>query len=65
MLNSIRANDLIKLFNSVDFEYSWIFSKGINKSAINDIKYRKYLKKSFKKSYYYEDRKSIKNIYSY
>ena len=64
-LNSIPVNDLIKLFNSMDFEYSWVFWKGINKSVPDDIKFRKYLKKSFKKNFYYEDRKSIKNIYNY
>jgi hypothetical protein len=65
MLNSIRANELIKLFNSLNFEYTWEFWKGISKSVPDDIKFRKFLKKSFKKNYYYEDRKSIKNIYNY
>jgi len=61
----IRAEELIKLLNTAEFEYTWIFCKGIDKSCKDDIKFRKYLKRTFKKSFYYEDRKSIKNIFSY
>jgi len=62
---SRHAEEMIKLLNSVEFEYSWIFCKGIDKSQKDDIKFRKYLKRSFKKTFYFEDRKSIKNINNY
>jgi len=59
--DTIQAEKLIKLLNSVKFEYTWIFCKGIDKSQQDDIKFRKYLKRSFKKTFYYEDRKSKKS----
>jgi hypothetical protein len=63
--NIIQAEELIKLLNSAEFEYTWIFCKGVDKSQKDDIKFRKYLKRSFKKSLYFEDRKSIKNRNNY
>ena len=63
--DTLHAHELIKLLNSAVFEYSWIFCKGIDKSQKDDIKFRKYLKRSYKITIYFEDRKSVKNINNY
>ncbi len=65
MLTSMKISDLIKIFNSLNYEYTWVFFKGINRSIKDDTKFRKYLKKSFKTTFYYDDKRSVRNDYKF
>ncbi len=62
-MTSMKIRELIKIFNSLNYEYTRVFFKGMNTSVKDDSKFRRYLKKSFKKSFYYDNKRSVRNNY--